>query len=85
MTQASETQPNARRPRADGGPSRLNVGERLATYNRQVVGELRKVIWPTRNELVTYTAVSVTFVVFMVALVALFDFLFTKLVFGLFG
>ena len=33
--------------------------ERIAIYNRQVVAELRKVIWPTRNELVTYTIVSI--------------------------
>jgi preprotein translocase subunit SecE len=61
------------------------MGTRVATYNRQVVAELRKVIWPTRNELVTYTIVSIVFVTAMVALVALYDFLFTKGVLGLFG
>jgi preprotein translocase subunit SecE len=85
MTQASDTRPNPRRSSAGSGTQRPHIGQRVATYNRQIVGELRKVIWPTRNELVTYTAVSVTFVVFMVALVALLDFAFTKLVFGLFG
>jgi preprotein translocase subunit SecE len=67
------------------GDKKPNYPQRIATYNRQVVAELRKVIWPTRNELVTYTAVSVTFVVFMVAVVALFDYAFTKLVLNLFG
>jgi preprotein translocase subunit SecE len=61
------------------------MGTRVATYNRQVVAELRKVIWPTRNELVTYTIVSIVFVTAMVALVALYDFLFTKGVLALFG
>jgi preprotein translocase subunit SecE len=58
---------------------------RIALYNRQVVSELRKVIWPTRNELVTYTIVSVVFVVSMVAFVGFLDYLFTKLVFAMFG
>jgi preprotein translocase subunit SecE len=61
------------------------MGTRIATYNRQVVAELRKVIWPTRNELVTYTIVSIVFVTAMVALVALYDFLFTKGVLAVFG
>jgi preprotein translocase subunit SecE len=61
------------------------MGARVSTYNRQVVAELRKVIWPTRNELVTYTIVSIVFVTAMVALVALYDFLFTKGVLALFG
>jgi len=61
------------------------MGARVATYNRQVVAELRKVIWPTRNELVTYTIVSIVFVTAMVALVALYDFVFTKGVLAIFG
>jgi preprotein translocase subunit SecE len=61
------------------------MGTRVSTYNRQVVAELRKVIWPTRNELVTYTIVSIVFVTAMVALVALYDFLFTKGVLAIFG
>ena len=67
------------------GAKRPGVFQRLAIYNRQVVAELRKVIWPTRNELVTYTIVSIVFVTAMVALVALYDFLFTKGVLGIFG
>ena len=87
MTQASETQrPAQPTPASSGrGGKAPNYPQRVANYNRQVVAELRKVIWPTRNELVTYTAVSVTFVVFMVALVALLDYAFTKLVFALFS
>ncbi|HVM27293.1 MAG TPA: preprotein translocase subunit SecE [Mycobacteriales bacterium] len=47
---------------------------RILTFYRQVVAELRKVIWPTRRELVTYTAVVLVFVLFMVAVVSLYDF-----------
>jgi preprotein translocase subunit SecE len=67
------------------GARRPGLFERIAVYNRQVVAELRKVIWPTRNELVTYTIVSIVFVTAMVALVSLYDYVFTKGVLGIFG
>ncbi|HVX69557.1 MAG TPA: preprotein translocase subunit SecE [Mycobacteriales bacterium] len=65
-----------------GGPG---YPARLANYNRQVVAELRKVLWPTRNELVTYTIVSVVFVVAMIAFVGVLDYGFTKAVFEIFS
>ena len=87
MTQASEMEPSARPASAGGrgGTRRPGYGQRISTYNRQVVAEMRKVLWPTRDELVTYTIVSVTFVVAMVAFVGLLDYGFTKLVFHVFG
>jgi preprotein translocase subunit SecE len=83
VTQTSERQP-APSP-AGGGRGARRTGNRLATYNRQVVAELRKVIWPTRNELVTYTIVTLVFVTAMVALVSLYDYVFTKGVLSIFG
>jgi preprotein translocase subunit SecE len=56
-----------------------------ALFFRQIVGELRKVIWPTRSMLVTYTVVCLVFVAFMVIVVTSLDYGFTKLVFALFG
>ena len=50
-----------------------------------ILGELRKVIWPTRKELVTYTVVCLVFVLFMVVVVTSLDYGFTKLVFVVFG
>ena len=83
MTLTTERAPQ---PAGGGrGARRPSIFERIALYNRQVVAELRKVIWPTRNELVTYTIVSIVFVTAMVALVALYDFVFTKGVLGIFG
>ena len=83
MTLTTERAPQ---PAGDGrGGKRPGLFDRIALYNRQVVAELRKVIWPTRNEHVTYTIVSIVFVTAMVALVALYDFLFTKGVLALFG
>jgi preprotein translocase subunit SecE len=54
-------------------------------FYRQVVAELRKVIWPTRNELVTYTTVSLIFVLIVVGIVFGLDNLFSWVVVKLFG
>ena len=56
-----------------------------ALFTRQVAAELRKVIWPTRNELATYTAVALVFIIFMSTIVLTLDYGFTKLMFWIFG
>ena len=60
-------------------------GGRPARFVRESVSEMRKVLWPSRNELVTYSIVVIIFVVIMVALVAGLDVGFAKLVLKLFG
>jgi preprotein translocase subunit SecE len=69
-----------RKDRAQG-----SVFSRLALFIRQIVVELRKVIWPTRKELITYTWVVIIFVTVVASLVAVFDLVFAKLVFKVFG
>jgi len=54
-------------------------------FVREVRDELRKVVWPTRKELVTYTTVSLIFILVMVGIVTSLDYGFTKLVLVLFG
>jgi preprotein translocase subunit SecE len=54
-------------------------------FVRQVVAEMRKVIWPTRRELITYTTVALVFVLIMVGIVSALDYGFTKGVLALFG
>jgi preprotein translocase subunit SecE len=56
-----------------------------ALYVRQVIAELRKTIWPTRKELVTYTTVAVVFILVMTGIITGLDYVFTKLVFEIFG
>jgi preprotein translocase subunit SecE len=58
---------------------------RLLRFLREVVAELRKVIWPTRQQMVTYTIAVLIFVSFMVALVFALDSLFAEGVALLFG
>ena len=58
---------------------------RIGGFFREVVSELRKVIWPTRKELITYTAVVIFFVLVVMAYVTGLDFIFSKAVLGVFG
>ena len=55
------------------------------TFYRQIVAELRKVVWPTQEQLVTYFAVVMVFVCVMMALVSVLDLAFGKLVFAIFA
>ena len=64
---------------------KLGLFARVGLFYRQVVNELKKVVWPTRNMLTTYTAVVLVFVTFIIAVVSLFDLVITKLVFWVFG
>jgi len=56
-----------------------------ATFYRQVVAELRKVVWPTQQQLITYFIVVLVFVVVVMTFVSLLDVGFGKLVFEVFG
>ena len=54
-------------------------------FYRQVVAELRKVVWPSQQQLITYFFVVMVFVLFMIAVVSLLDLGFGKAVFAIFG
>jgi preprotein translocase subunit SecE len=54
-------------------------------FVREIVAELRKVIWPTRQELLTYTSVVVVFVGFIIAFVYALDWIFTWVVLRVFA
>lgn len=56
-----------------------------ATFYRQVVAELRKVVWPTQEQLITYFIVVLVFVLVIMAIVSLLDLGFGKLVFAVFA
>ncbi len=70
--------------KARTGPSR-NPFVFVFNYLKQVIAELRKVIWPNRKQMVTYTSVVLAFLVFMVALISLADLGLAKLVLSVFG
>ena len=83
---ATQTRGEAAEKRSGaGGAAKREPRTTPALFFRQIVGELRKVIWPTRQMLVTYTVVCMVFVIFMVIIVTSLDYGFTKLVFEVFG
>jgi preprotein translocase subunit SecE len=67
--------------RSSGKPERTSP----ITFYRQVVAELRKVVWPTQEQLVTYFFVVMVFVIVMMTLVSLLDLGFGKLAFEVFA
>jgi preprotein translocase subunit SecE len=75
---ATRTEPAA--PRTPGGR-----GGKPTRFVRESISELRKVLWPSRHELVTYSIVVIVFVVIMVSIVAGLDIGFARLVLLVFG
>ena len=72
----------SRTPVESGGSQpRTPVG----LFLRQVIAELRKVVWPTQQQVVTYFFVVLVFVAVMMAYVAGLDFGLGKLMFAVFG
>jgi preprotein translocase subunit SecE len=84
-TKSAEIKKGRATPKRDRKEKRPSPLARLMRFIREVWAELRKVIWPTRKQMITYTTVVLVFVAFMVALVYLLDFAFRKGVFWLFG
>lgn len=58
---------------------------RIGLFYRQIVSELRKVVWPTKKQLTTYTAVVLVFVSFVILVVSIYDLVLTRIVFWIFG
>jgi preprotein translocase subunit SecE len=71
-----------RSDKSDRGPGRI---ARTQTFSREVASELRKVNYPSRQQLLTYVTVVLVFVIFMTALVSALDFGLGKAIIALFG
>ena len=66
---------------ADKGKKRLSFGERMKKLGvsvarpfKETLAELKKVTWPTRKQLITYTLVVSVFVIIVAAVVGIIDF-----------
>ena len=70
--------PQAPRPR----PEEARTGPRQ--FVREVRGELRKVAWPTRPEVLNYSLVVLVALIVMTAFIASLDWVFSEGVFRLF-
>jgi preprotein translocase subunit SecE len=84
VTDISTDVPSSRSPKPDRGIGGGPIGA-LRRRTRETVAEMRKVLWPSRKEMVTYTAVVIVFVVVMISLVAALDYGFAKVVLAVFG
>jgi preprotein translocase subunit SecE len=82
---AVESEQQEKKPRKGGKRGKKGPLGRLALFYRQVVAELRKVVWPTRNQLSTYTTVVIVFVVIMIGIVTVIDYGFNEVVKYVFG
>ena len=70
---AGSTEGGGARPEHGRPTARRGLFERIAIFVRQVVAELKKVVRPTRPELIRYTSVVLVFVVVVMAFVSLVD------------
>ena len=52
----------ARPAKSADKPKSDNIFKRLRKFLREVVAELRKVIWPTRSQMINYTIIVLVFV-----------------------
>ena len=57
-----------------------NLPKKIAKFLRDVVHELRRVTWPTRKALLTYTLVVLVTILIFGAILGLYDFIFLQLV-----
>jgi preprotein translocase subunit SecE len=77
------------RAKAKAAPERKTTPRKKRTspalFYRQIVAELRKVVWPTRTELFTYTSVVIVFVLCIIGIVALIDFGLSHAIQAIFG
>ncbi len=84
-TASAKAKPGRTRSGSVKADKRPNVFMRLLQFFREVVAELRKVIWPNKKQMVTYTSVVLVFLTFMVAYISGLDLLFIQGVGWLFG
>ena len=54
-------------------------------FVKEVIGELRKVAWPTRQEVIAYSIVVLVAVVVVTTIIFGMDYVFTKAILTLFG
>ncbi|GAA1237139.1 MULTISPECIES: preprotein translocase subunit SecE [Janibacter] len=85
MTELGAQPSKARRQEPKGGNPVSRFFGSIGLFITQVLDELRKVVRPTRSELVNYTLVVIVFVTVMMLFVSLVDFGFTRLVMWVFG
>jgi preprotein translocase subunit SecE len=85
VTETAASRSNGRPAKKEAKPKGPGFFARIAIFLRQVIGEMKKVVTPTRKELLNYTAVVLVFVVIVMGIVTVLDLGFGKLVLWVFG
>ena len=70
---------------ADAKKAKSDIFSRILQFVRQVIAELKKVVWPTRDELTTFFVVVIVFVLAMMAFSGVIDVITAWLVNLVFG
>jgi preprotein translocase subunit SecE len=83
--QVTETAASSSKGRPAKNAAKPGFFARIAIFIRQVIGELKKVVAPTRKELINYTLVVLVFVTIMMVIVTLLDLAFGTAVSWVFG
>lgn len=83
--QVTETAASSSQGRPAKKDAKANFFARIALFIRQIIGELKKVVAPTRKELINYTLVVLVFVGIMMVIVSLLDIGFGTAVGWIFG
>jgi preprotein translocase subunit SecE len=83
--QVTETAASSSKGRPAKNDAKDGFFARITLFVRQVIGELKKVVAPTRKELINYTLVVLVFVVIMMLIVTLLDLAFGTAVSWVFG
>ena len=86
----ADGEPSAQRPqqRRPAQPRPQESKEKRATpveFLREVRGELRKVAWPTRSEIINYSIIVLVAVVVLTSFIALVDYGVSEFVLKLYG
>lgn len=84
MSESAVTDSGETDPRHESREGR-NLFGRIALFVRQVISELKRVVTPTREELIRYIWVVLAFVAVMMLIVFVMDFVFNWLAAKVFG
>ena len=56
-----------------------NIFKKINNFLKEAIAELKKVIWPTRNDLKNSTIVVISFIIIVSIFIGLVDIFFTKI------
>ncbi len=60
----------------DRGQKKPSIFARIGRYFKEVVGELKKLTWPTKKELLSYTLTVIGFILLLAVIIYALDFVF---------